>query len=131
MVSVVSVLIGIYLLDRVGRQPVIITGQAGITISLALLGGCFLLPESTVRSYVVLGFMLVFLFFMQSVISTVYWLVMAEVFPSACAVSRWAWRSSRSGSATPPWRSPSPSSSKSKSSRVTIAQGCPFLLSRR
>ena len=81
VVSVVSVLIGIYLLGRVGRRPMVITGQAGITISLALLGGCFLLPESTARSYVVLAVMLVFLFFMQSMISTVYWLVTAEIFP--------------------------------------------------
>lgn len=80
-VSVTAVLIGIYLLGRVGRRPMIITGQAGITLSLLLLGGCFLLPESTYRSYVVLAFMLVFLFFMQSMIATVYWLLIAEIFP--------------------------------------------------
>lgn len=80
-VSVTAVLIGIYLLGRAGRRPMIITGQAGITLSLLLLGGCFLLPESTYRSYVVLAFMLVFLFFMQSMIATVYWLLIAEIFP--------------------------------------------------
>jgi major inositol transporter-like SP family MFS transporter len=82
VVSVVSVLIGIYLLGKFGRRPMIITSQAGITISLMLLGGCFLLPESTFRSYVVLAVMLVFLFFMQSMIDTVYWLVTSEIFPT-------------------------------------------------
>ena len=81
VVSVVSVLIGIYLLGRAGRRTMVIIGQAGITVSLALLGACFLLPESTARSYVVLAVMLLFLFFMQSMISTVYWLVTSEIFP--------------------------------------------------
>ncbi|MFJ7215030.1 sugar porter family MFS transporter [Amycolatopsis sp. NPDC098790] len=81
VVSVGSVLIGIFLLGRFGRRPLVITGQAGITTALALLGACFLLPESTARSYIVLAFMLLFLFFMQSMIATVYWLVTAELFP--------------------------------------------------
>jgi major inositol transporter-like SP family MFS transporter len=81
VVSVVSVLIGIYLLGKVGRRPMIITGQVGITISLLLLGGRFLLPESTLRSYVVLAVMLMFLFLMQSMIATVYGLVTSEIFP--------------------------------------------------
>ncbi|MEB3372426.1 sugar porter family MFS transporter [Saccharopolyspora mangrovi] len=81
VVSVVATFIGISLLGRIGRRPIIITGQVGVTISLALLGVCFLLPESTFRSFAVMAFMLIFLFFMQSMIATVWWLMMAEMFP--------------------------------------------------
>lgn len=81
VVSVAATILGIWLLGRLGRRPIIITGQVGVTISLVLLGACFLLPQSTLRSYAVLGFMLIFLFFMQSMIATVWWLMMSEMFP--------------------------------------------------
>jgi major inositol transporter-like SP family MFS transporter len=82
VVSVLGTLVGIYLLKRgVGRRPIIITGQAGLTAALALIGVFFLLPESTLRSYLVLVGMLVFLFFMQSCIGPIFWLLLSEIFP--------------------------------------------------
>ncbi|MFE5838006.1 sugar porter family MFS transporter [Arthrobacter sp. NPDC056493] len=82
VVSVIGTLLGIYLLHRgVGRRPIIITGQAGLTVALALIGFFFLLPESTLRSYLVLAGMLAFLFFMQACIGPIFWLLLAEIFP--------------------------------------------------
>jgi major inositol transporter-like SP family MFS transporter len=82
VVSVVAVSIGIWLLSRgVGRRPILIAGQAGLTTALVLLGVFFLLPESLLRSYLVLGGMLMFLFFMQSCIGPIFWLLLAEIFP--------------------------------------------------
>jgi major inositol transporter-like SP family MFS transporter len=81
-VSVVATLLGIYLLHRgIGRRPIIITGQAGLTVALALIGIFFLLPESNLRSYLVLAGMLIFLFFMQACIGPIFWLLLAEIFP--------------------------------------------------
>lgn len=68
-------------LSDIGRRPIIIAGQAGLTTALALLGVFFLLPESTLRSYLVLGGILMFLFFMQSCIGPIFWLLLAEIFP--------------------------------------------------
>lgn len=82
VVSVIAVSFGIWMLHRgFGRRPIIIAGQAGLTTALALLGVFFLLPESTLRSYLVLGGMLMFLFFMQSCIGPIFWLLLAEIFP--------------------------------------------------
>jgi major inositol transporter-like SP family MFS transporter len=82
VVSVLGTLVGIWLLTRgVGRRPIIITGQAGLTVALALIGIFFLLPESTLRSYLVLTGMLIFLFFMQACIGPIFWLLLAEIFP--------------------------------------------------
>lgn len=82
VVSVVAVSIGIWLLSRgIGRRPILIAGQAGLTTALVLLGVFFLLPESLLRSYLVLGGMLMFLFFMQSCIGPIFWLLLAEIFP--------------------------------------------------
>ena len=80
-ISVLMTFVGIWLLGRAGRRPMLITGQTGTTVSLAVLGLCFTLPESTVRSYVVLAVMVLFVAFQQSLISTVTWLMLAEIFP--------------------------------------------------
>lgn len=81
VISVLSTLLGIYLLGRFGRRPLVLLGEGGIVVSLLALGVCFMLPESTARSYLVLAFMLLFLFFMQAFVSVVFWLSMSEFFP--------------------------------------------------
>ncbi|WP_208867406.1 MFS transporter [Streptomyces himastatinicus] len=81
VVSVLAVLIGMKLIDRHGRRRLIITGQTGLVGALLLLGAAFRLPDSSFRSYLVLALMLVFLFFMQSMVATVFWLMMSEIFP--------------------------------------------------
>lgn len=82
VVAVLAVSTGMWLLGRYGRRPMLLTGQVGVTISLVLIAFCFLaLPESTARSYLVLASMLTFLLFMQGCIATVFWLMLAEIFP--------------------------------------------------
>ncbi|MGW2325189.1 sugar porter family MFS transporter [Streptomyces sp. NPDC001700] len=81
VISVVMTFVGIWLLGRAGRRPMLIAGQIGTTTSLFVLGLCFTLPESGVRSYVVLTFMVVFVAFQQCLISPVTWLMLAEIFP--------------------------------------------------
>ncbi|MCX4563424.1 sugar porter family MFS transporter [Streptomyces phaeochromogenes] len=82
VVAVLAVSTGMWLLGRFGRRPMLLTGQVGVTVSLVLIAFCFLaLPESTVRSYLVLASMLTFLLFMQGCIATVFWLMLSEIFP--------------------------------------------------
>ncbi len=81
VVSVVAVSIGIGLLRKLPRKRMMLLGQAGVVVSLVLLGSMFQLPESTARSYSVLAFMLTFLFFMQCFIGPTFWLMLAEIFP--------------------------------------------------
>lgn len=82
VVAVLAVSTGIWLLGRFGRRPMLLTGQVGVTVSLLLIAGSMLLlPESGVRSYLVLASMLLFLLFMQGCIATVFWLMLSEIFP--------------------------------------------------
>ncbi|MET9760706.1 sugar porter family MFS transporter [Streptomyces sp. NPDC006372] len=82
VVAVLAVSTGMWLLGRVGRRPMLLTGQVGVTVSLLLIAFCFLaLPESAARSYLVLASMLTFLLFMQGCIATVFWLMLSEIFP--------------------------------------------------
>lgn len=82
IVSVVATLIGINFISKKGRRPIIISGLTGVICCHILLACAFLLlPETPVRSYIILFLMLVFLFFVQSMVAVVYWLMISEMFP--------------------------------------------------
>ncbi|MEU5157974.1 MFS transporter, partial [Glycomyces sp. NPDC021274] len=80
-VSVVATAIGMSLIDRVGRRPMLLWGLSGMTVSLVLLGAAFHLPHSTAVSYLVLGLMVLYMGFMQATLNTGVWLLLAEMFP--------------------------------------------------
>lgn len=83
VVSVLAVAIGsMVLLPRFNRRTLLLTGQIGVTLALTLMGLSFtVLPESGVRSYLVLAFMMLFLVFMQCFVAVIFWLLLAEIFP--------------------------------------------------
>ena len=80
--SVAAVIVGMYLMSRVPRKPMLIVGLCGTASSLLAIAVISLaLPESTLRGYLVLLFMVTFLASMQGCIGTVTWLTMSEIFP--------------------------------------------------
>lgn len=83
VVAVCSVAFGsMVLLPRFRRRPMLLTGQIGVTAALALMGAVFSFgAEGAVRSYLVLAFMMLFLFFMQGFVAVIFWLMLAEIFP--------------------------------------------------
>jgi len=83
VISVTMTLVGIVLLGRMNRRPLLIAGFSGVAASQAALSLCFLLPESTLRSYLVLAFMVSFVGFVQCFIGIGVWLLLSEIFPMA------------------------------------------------
>src|SRR4051794_463972 len=83
VISVTMTLLGIWLLGFMNRRPLLITGFAGVAGSQAALALCFALPESTLRSYLVLAFMVSFVGFVQCFIGIGVWLLLSEIFPMA------------------------------------------------
>ncbi|OLL20615.1 MULTISPECIES: sugar porter family MFS transporter [unclassified Rhodococcus (in: high G+C Gram-positive bacteria)] len=79
--SVVMTIVGIVLLGFVRRRRMLVAGFAGVAASQAALAVVFLLPESTMRSYVILAGMIVFVAFVQCFIGTCVWLLLSEIFP--------------------------------------------------
>jgi major inositol transporter-like SP family MFS transporter len=80
--SVVAVIIGMSLMTKVRRKSMLMVGLGGTASSLLAIGLIsMLLPQSTLRGYLVLLFMVTFLASMQSCIGTVTWLTMSEIFP--------------------------------------------------
>ena len=82
IISVVATFVGIWLLGKVGRRKMLITGQIGTTAALLLIGVFSLvLPEGTARGFVILALTVTFLAFQQGAISPVTWLMLSEIFP--------------------------------------------------
>ncbi|MBT2412871.1 sugar porter family MFS transporter [Streptomyces sp. ISL-12] len=82
VISVAATFAGIWLLGRVDRRPMLLTGQIGTTGALLLIGVFSLvLPEGTGRALAVLAMTVTFLAFQQGAISPVTWLTLSEIFP--------------------------------------------------
>ncbi|MZG14163.1 sugar porter family MFS transporter [Streptomyces sp. SID5914] len=82
VISVLATFVGIWLLGRVNRRPMLMIGQLG-TIATQLLIGVFslILPAGDGRAFAVLAMTVTFLAFQQGAISPVTWLMLSEIFP--------------------------------------------------
>ncbi|MFE2494423.1 sugar porter family MFS transporter [Streptomyces scopuliridis] len=98
VISVLATILGIWLLGRMDRRPMLMIGQLGTTGALLMIGVFSVaLPEGTPRAYAVLAMTVTFLAFQQGAISPVTWLMLAEIFPmrmrgfgmGVCAVVLW------------------------------------------
>jgi major inositol transporter-like SP family MFS transporter len=79
--SVIGTIVGIILLGRYGRRPLILIGFIGVTAAHGVLAASFLLPESGFRTYLILAAMLLLVAFVQTFIGTLVWLLLSEIFP--------------------------------------------------
>lgn len=84
LTNFVVTVVGLLLIDRVGRRPLLIVGTAGSTVALALMACIHLLTEpSTFQGYAVLVALLVFIVFYAIGPGIVVWLAISEVLPLA------------------------------------------------
>jgi len=82
VIAVIATFIGIWLIGKMGRRPMLMTGLSFVVLMQICLGAVMQwMPVSPLRSYVALGCIMTFLLFMQMMISPVYWLLMSELFP--------------------------------------------------
>jgi len=81
--SVLTTILGIYLLGFIGRKKMLIIGFSGVAGSQALLAIVFMLPPSDAVSYTILAAMMLFVAFVQCFIGTCVWLLLSEIFPLA------------------------------------------------
>ncbi|WP_121610177.1 sugar porter family MFS transporter [Mesobacillus foraminis] len=82
VISVLATFVGIWLLGKVGRRPMLITGLIGTTASLLLIGILsFTLEGAPALPFAVLAMTITFLAFQQGAISPVTWLMLSEIFP--------------------------------------------------
>jgi sugar porter (SP) family MFS transporter len=82
VVNVLLTLVALTTIDRVGRRPLLLIGTSGVTLSLFVLGGVYLLPEqSGIASYILVGGLLVYIASFAASLGICIWLLNSEVYP--------------------------------------------------
>jgi sugar porter (SP) family MFS transporter len=82
VVNVLTTIVAILIIDRVGRKPLLLVGLAGMIVSLGIIGAAFLLPAlSGIASWITLvGLMLYVAAFAVS-FGPLLWVMLPEIFP--------------------------------------------------
>ncbi len=97
VVNVVMTLVSMWLIDRMGRRPLLLTGSAGIVITLGILGFAFLRPGGGLARVAVVTLMAYVASFAIS-LGPIFWLLISEIYPlkirglaeGTAAASNWA-----------------------------------------
>jgi SP family galactose:H+ symporter-like MFS transporter len=91
-------LLAIFLMDRVGRRPLLLIGVAGQIIGLAILGAAFQLQQlASFKSYVAIGGLVIYVACFAFGLGPIFWLLISEIYPlkirgaamSAVTVTNW------------------------------------------
>jgi SP family galactose:H+ symporter-like MFS transporter len=89
----------IFLLDRIGRRPLLLMGVAGQVIGLVILGAAFYFPQlESFKSYVAIGGLSIYVACFAFGLGPIFWLLITEIYPlkvrgaamSIVTVTNWA-----------------------------------------
>ena len=81
VINVLMTVVALLLLDRVGRRPLLLTGMAGMVISLAVLGTAFLFPHLRVLKWFAAGSLMLYVGSFAVGLGPVFWLLISEIYP--------------------------------------------------
>ncbi|MDD5495661.1 MAG: sugar porter family MFS transporter [Candidatus Omnitrophica bacterium] len=82
MVNVLMTVVAIWLLDKVGRKPLLYVGMAGMALSLGMLGVAFFLPTlSGALKWIAVGSVLCYIASFAVSLGPIFWLLIAEIYP--------------------------------------------------
>lgn len=80
--SVLGITVGILIMNKVDRRVMLLAGFSLTTLFHVLVGlSAMFMPESDIKPYIILVFVVAFVFFMQGTIGPLVWLLLAEMFP--------------------------------------------------
>ena len=82
LVNVLLTILAVRLLDRSGRRPLLLTGIAGMTLSLVALGFVFLLgSHSSSLGWLAVGSVMLYVASFAISLGPIFWLLIAEIYP--------------------------------------------------
>jgi SP family galactose:H+ symporter-like MFS transporter len=80
VVNVVMTVVSMWLVDRMGRRPLLLTGTTGMIITLGILGFAFLTPGRGLARVAVVTLMAYVASFAIS-LGPIFWLLISEIYP--------------------------------------------------
>ena len=75
-------ILSIFLLDRVGRRPLLLIGVAGQILGLAILGAAFQFQQlASWKSYIAIGSLAIYVSSFAVGLGPIFWLIISEIYP--------------------------------------------------
>ena len=75
-------ILSIFLLDRVGRRPLLLIGVAGQILGLAILGAAFQFQQlASWKSYIAIGSLAIYVSSFAMGLGPIFWLMISEIYP--------------------------------------------------
>jgi sugar porter (SP) family MFS transporter len=82
VVNVLATLVALWLIDRVGRRPLLLVGEVGMMVSLIVLGIGFLWRgEGEITGWITAGGLMFYVGFFAIGLGPVFWLLISEIYP--------------------------------------------------
>lgn len=82
VVNVLATVVALWLVDRVGRRPLLLYGIAGMVLSLALLGASFHFPYlSDHLGWLTLATLIAYVIAFAVSLGPIFWLLISEIYP--------------------------------------------------
>ena len=91
--------LAIFMLDRIGRRPLLLAGVAGQVVGLAILGSAFQFQQfASFKSSIAIGGLVIYVACFAFGLGPIFWLLISEIYPlkvrgaamSAVTVTNWA-----------------------------------------
>jgi sugar porter (SP) family MFS transporter len=82
LVNVIMTIVAMWLIDRVGRRPLLLVGIAGMVICLGLLGLVFRLPaHNESLAWLAVVTLMAYVAFFAISLGPIFWLLISEIYP--------------------------------------------------
>jgi sugar porter (SP) family MFS transporter len=83
IVNLLATILALWLVDRAGRRPLLLTSLIGMALSMAVLGLAFALPDrsGSFASGAAVAAMMLYVAFFAIGLGPVFWLLIAEIYP--------------------------------------------------
>jgi sugar porter (SP) family MFS transporter len=81
LVNVIMTIIAMWLIDHVGRRPLLLTGIAGMIVSLGVLGFVFRMPTGGALAWLAVITLMVYVASFAISLGPIFWLLIAEIYP--------------------------------------------------
>ena len=83
-VNVVFTIVAMYLIDKLGRRPLLLVSLAGMILGLAVLGLAFMLPQlSGALGWIAVASLTIYVGSFAVGLGPVFWLMLSEIYPLA------------------------------------------------
>ncbi|MGC2324149.1 MAG: MFS transporter, partial [Terriglobales bacterium] len=82
LVNVIMTIVSMWLIDRAGRRPLLLTGIAGMVISLGVLGLAFrMMAGNTSLAWVAVVTLMAYVACFAISLGPIFWLLISEIYP--------------------------------------------------